>query len=131
MQANSGGGFLHLILAMNYDSAFNPATAAFYYDNARLLPRVISSEWTGLAPDPDGDASNGNAATNLWHASQNWTQGVAGAADSVATFGTNGGLLVGAQTVNTNNPTPIGTINFNNAAGYTIGGTGSITLMRL
>jgi len=128
VQANSGGGFLHIILSTVYDSAFDPTKAAFRFDNVRLLPRVVSSEWTGLAPDPDNNGANGNAAVGLWHASQNWTLGVAGAYDSVATFGTNGGLLTGAQTVNTNQSTPIGTINFNNAAGYTIGGTGSITL---
>ncbi|CAN5526907.1 hypothetical protein BH09PLA1_BH09PLA1_12020 [soil metagenome] len=128
VQANNGGGFLGLVLSTVYDSAFDPSTAAFRFDNARFIPRVVSSEWTGLAPDPDNDGSNGNAATGLWHASQNWTLGVAGAYDSVATFGTNGGALVGAQTVNTNQSTPIGTINFNNAAGYTIGGTGSLTL---
>jgi hypothetical protein len=100
----NGGGYLQLIFATNYDSAFDPSTAAFYFDNARLLPRVVSSEWTGAGADPDGDASNGNAATGNWFSSTNWTQGVAGTADSVATFGTNGGVLTGPQSVTTNNP---------------------------
>jgi hypothetical protein len=116
------------VISTVYDPAFSFATAAFYFDNARLIPRVITSEWTGSAPDPDGDGSNGNAAQNLWFASQNWTQGVPGAADSVAIFGTNGGALSGAQNVNTTQSTTVGGINFTNPAGYTIGGTGSITL---
>jgi hypothetical protein len=128
VQSPTGGGFLNVVLSTVYDPAFSFSTAAFYFDNARLIPRVITSEWTGQAPDSDGDASNGNAATNLWHASMNWTQGVPGAADSVAIFGTHGGALSGPQTVNTNQSTPLGGITFDNAAGYTIGGTGSITL---
>jgi hypothetical protein len=126
--APDGGGWLELILASNYDDAFNPATAAFYFDNARLLPRVTNSEWKGGAPDPDNNAGNGNAATNLWYASQNWISGVPGFADSTALFGTNGGVLVDPQTVNANALVTLGGMTFDNAAGYTIGGTGSIAL---
>jgi hypothetical protein len=124
----NGGGYLQLILATNYDPAFDPNTAAFYFDNARLLPRVISSEWTGAAPDSDGDASNGNAATNNWFASMNWTQGVPGVADSVATFGTNGGAITAAQNIFTDNPVSLGTLNFDLGAGYTLSGAGTLTM---
>jgi hypothetical protein len=128
VQAPSGGGFCNIVLSTVYDDAFDRNTAAFYFDNARFLPHVVASEWTGQAPDPDGDSNNGNAALNLWHASMNWTQGAPGFADSVATFGTNGGALTTPQTVNTEQSTTLGAITFDNSAGYTIGGAGSITL---
>jgi hypothetical protein len=87
----------------------------------------VSSEWTGLAPDPDANAA-GNPAQGLWHASQNWTLGVPGHADSVATFGSNGGLISGPQSITLGNPISIGSVNFNLADGYTIGGTSTMTL---
>ena len=127
--AADGGGWLEMILATNYDGAANPATAAFYFDNARLLPRVVTSEWKGGAPDPDNNTSNGNAAENFWWASQNWTVGVPGVADSVAVFGTNGGAITTPQTVTTDRLVTLGGMTFDNAAAaYTIGGTGSIAM---
>src|SRR5687768_2570639 len=127
--SSNGGGWLELILATNYDGAANPATAAFYFDNARLLPRVVASESKGGAPDPDNDAANGNAAENFWYASQNWTSGVPGVADSVAAFGTNGGAITTPQTVNTDRLVTLGGMTFDNAAAaYTLGGTGSIAM---
>jgi hypothetical protein len=127
--ASAGGGWLELILATNYDNAANPATAAFYFDNVRLAPRVVTSEWKGGAPDPDNDVNNGNAAENFWWASQNWVAGVPGVADSVAVFGTNGGAITTPQTVNTDRLVTLGGMMFDNAAAaYTIGGTGSIAM---
>jgi hypothetical protein len=128
VQAPEGGGFVNIVLSTVYDDAFDHNTAAFYFDNARFLPRVVASEWTGQAPDPDDNPDNGNAASGLWHASMNWTHGVPGFADSVATFGTNGGALSGPQVVNTEQSTTVAALNFDNPAGYTIGGAGSITL---
>ena len=126
--AAENGGYLELIFATNYDSAFDPTTAAFYFDNARLLPRVVTSEWTGAGVDPDNNAGNGNAATGNWFSSTNWTSGVPGVADAGAVFATNGGALVGPQTVNTDHDVTVGSITFDNAAGYTIGGAGTLTL---
>ena len=77
----SNAGYINFIFATNFDSADeDPSTIAWYVDNVRLLPRVVTSGWVGTAPDPDGNASNGNAAANNWFASLNWTNGVPGRA---------------------------------------------------
>jgi hypothetical protein len=98
--ASSNAGFVNFIFATNFDGADeDPATIAWYIDNVRLLPRVANSAWTGTAPDPDGNAGNGNSAANNWFASLNWSNGVPGVKDSVANLGAAAGA--GAQTVST------------------------------
>jgi hypothetical protein len=123
----SNAGFINFIFATNFDSAnIDASMLAWYIDNVRLLPRVVTSGWQGGAPDPDNNAGNGNAAANNWFASLNWTNGVPGVKDSVANLGTAGGS--GAQTVSASSPVTLGGLNFDNANGWTVGGTATFTM---
>jgi hypothetical protein len=125
--ASNNAGFINFIFATNFDSADeDPNQIAWYIDNIRLLPRVVSSGWQGGAPDPNNNSAIGGAAANNWYASLNWTNGVPGVKDSVATLGSGAGS--GAQTVNTNSAVVLGGLNFDNTGGWTVGGTGTFTM---
>jgi len=65
------------------------------------------------------------SASSVWNTSGNWTNGVPNGAGVEADFF---GAISSTQTISTSSAITLGTVNFNNANTYVLGGTGSLTL---
>jgi arabinogalactan endo-1,4-beta-galactosidase len=65
------------------------------------------------------------SASSTWETSGNWTNGAPSGAGVEADFFS---AISGTQTISTSSAITLGTMNFNNANTYEIGGTGSLTL---
>jgi arabinogalactan endo-1,4-beta-galactosidase len=65
------------------------------------------------------------SASSTWNTTGNWTNGTPTGAGVEADFFS---AISGTQTISTSSAITLGTMNFNNASTYVIGGTGSLTL---
>ena len=112
---SANGWFLRAALAITEDGR----TIVGYGDN----PSGDWEPWVAVLPGP---ASTWNVdSSGNWSDVANWTPYVPNAAGAVAVFGEE---ISAARTVTADIPVTIGTIKFDNANSFTIGGTETITL---
>jgi arabinogalactan endo-1,4-beta-galactosidase len=106
---------------------YNGGTTALF-DNLNSNGKPTYTGIATLGVDAFGVTQNqwNTSASGSWNTSGNWTTnstptGVGVEADFF-------GAITGSQTISTSTPITLGTINFNNANTYIIGGTGSVTM---
>jgi hypothetical protein len=117
---NTAGSYSYFQPGLIYNSDSTTYTP-FNIDNIRLINNIVHP--------PTGNGSWKVSGSGTWsgNSAAEWDPNLPDAADNIATFGTYNGTITVPTSVNVSGAVTVGTLNFDNAASYTLNG-GTITI---